>query len=196
MTDDLNAYVEANATPEAKKEEKFSMYLKSLNVARNAILTKNQATYFEDVKDIYLPILDKEQGSKFTEHSIFKKFTTYWEEDYNQDMANLNVIRPTQVIRVSDVVPEIVAFVEKIIDSGSAYATTDGDVYFDVRSFQTSGHQYAKLKPTNAGDTEKLLAEGEGSLTVGAGKKSGVDFALWKSSKPGEPRWPSPWGEV
>jgi cysteinyl-tRNA synthetase len=111
-------------------------------------------------------------------------------------MSQLNVLEPSRVIRVSDVVPEIVAFVEKIIKSGSAYATTEGDVYFDVRQFQASGHRYAKLKPSNAGDTEKLLAEGEGSLSIGAGKKSNVDFALWKKSKPGEPRWPSPWGDV
>jgi cysteinyl-tRNA synthetase len=111
-------------------------------------------------------------------------------------MSKLNVLEPSRVIRVSDVVPEIVAFVEKIIESGSAYATKDGDVYFDVRQFQASGHQYAKLKPSNAGDTEKLLAEGEGSLSIGAGKKSNVDFALWKKSKSGEPRWPSPWGNV
>jgi cysteinyl-tRNA synthetase len=111
-------------------------------------------------------------------------------------MLQLNVLKPNQVIRVSDVVPEIVTFVEKIIESGSAYSTTEGDVYFDVRNFQASGHQYAKLKPSNAGDTEKLLAEGEGSLSVGAGKKTNVDFALWKSSKPGEPHWSSPWGEV
>jgi cysteinyl-tRNA synthetase len=111
-------------------------------------------------------------------------------------MSNLNVLKPSQVIRVSDVVPEIVTFVKKIIESGSAYATTAGDVYFDVHNFQASGHRYAKLKPTNAGDTEKLLAEGEGSLAAGTGKKSNVDFALWKTSKPGEPRWPSPWGEV
>ena len=111
-------------------------------------------------------------------------------------MAHLNVEKPTQVIRVSDVVPEIVDFVQKIIDRGIAYPTSEGDVYFDVRQFQESGHKYAKLKPSNAGDTEKLLAEGEGSLTVGKGKRSNVDFALWKSSKPGEPRWPSPWGDV
>jgi cysteinyl-tRNA synthetase len=111
-------------------------------------------------------------------------------------MAQLNVLEPTQVIRVSDVVPDIVSFVEHIIETGCAYSTSAGDVYFDVRCFQSSGHRYAKLKPTNASDTDKLLAEGEGSLTVGAGKKSNVDFALWKRSKPGEPYWPSPWGQV
>lgn len=111
-------------------------------------------------------------------------------------MAQLNVLKPTKVIRVSEVVPEIVEFVEKIVQAGFAYATPSGDVYFDVHNFQASGHQYAKLKPNNGGDTEKLLAEGEGSLSIGAGKKSNIDFALWKSSKPGEPRWQSPWGEV
>ena len=111
-------------------------------------------------------------------------------------MAQLNVLKPTKVIRVSEVVPEIVTFVESIIRAGFAYATPAGDVYFDVHNFQSRGHQYAKLKPNNAGDTEKLLVEGEGSLSIGAGKKSNVDFALWKSSKPGEPRWQSPWGKV
>ena len=135
-------------------------------------------------------------GEKFTQLSIFKEFTTFWEDDYDNDMTQLNVLKPTKIIRVSDVVPQIVDFVARIIEFGSAYATTEGDVYFDVRQFQASGHQYAKLKPSNAGDTEKLLAEGEGSLSVGAGKKSNVDFALWKKSKPGEPKWPSPWGEV
>ena len=207
MKDDFTAFVEKNATMEAKKDEKFTMHVNSLNSARNAILEKNPTTYFENIKDVYLPILDKEvfildtflikqQGEKFTQLSIFKEFTTYWEDDYDHDMTQLNVLKPTKIIRVSDVVPEIVEFVRKIIEFGSAYATTDGDVYFDVRQFQASGHQYAKLKPSNAGDAEKLLAEGEGSLSVGAGKKSNVDFALWKKSKPGEPRWPSPWGDV
>jgi cysteinyl-tRNA synthetase len=111
-------------------------------------------------------------------------------------MANLNVLPPSQVIHVSDVVPEIVQFVQKIIDSGIAYPTDEGNVYFDVRRFQASGHTYAKLKPSNAFDDTRLLDEGEGSRSTGAGKAFKADFALWKASKAGEPRWPSPWGEV
>lgn len=208
LKDDFTTFVEKYATVEAQEDEKFSMNVTALKNARSAILGKDPKTYFENVKDVYLPILDKEvifrfrscltsqQGAHFTEHSIFKQFTTFWENDYNQDMSQLNVLKPTQVIRVSDVVPDIVTFVQKIIDRGTAYPTSEGDVYFDVRQFQESGHKYAKLKPSNAGDTEKLLAEGEGSLSVGKAKRSNVDFALWKSSKPGEPRWPSPWGDV
>ena len=65
--------------------------------------------------------------------------------------------------------------------------------------FSTSpDHTYAKLVPEIVGDA-KAMAEGEGELSMGADrlqeKRSKNDFALWKASKPGEPRWPSPWGE-
>ena len=60
MTDDFTAFAEKNATMEAKRDEKFSMHVISLKAARNAILEKNPATYFDGIKDVYLPILDKE----------------------------------------------------------------------------------------------------------------------------------------
>lgn len=60
MSDDFSTYVEKNATEEAKKDEKYNMHLNSLREARNAILKTDPATYFEKVKDVYLPILDKE----------------------------------------------------------------------------------------------------------------------------------------
>ena len=73
-------------------------------------------------------------------------------------------------------------------------------MYFDTASFSKT-HSYAKLVPWAAGDT-KLLEEGEGALAAGVASGVGVsdkrnvnDFALWKKSKEGEPRWPSPWGE-
>jgi cysteinyl-tRNA synthetase len=68
-------------------------------------------------------------------------------------------------------------------------------VYFDITAFEKSGRPYARLKPESRGDTE-LLADGEGALAQKktTEKKSDADFALWKSSKPGEPAWPSPWG--
>ncbi|OTF75692.1 cysteine-tRNA ligase, cytoplasmic-like protein, partial [Euroglyphus maynei] len=55
-------------------------------------------------------------------------------------------------------------------------------------------HYYAKLVPEAFGDT-KALAEGEGDLTITEEKRNANDFALWKNSKPGEPWWPSPWGQ-
>ena len=60
MRDDFSSFVDENATLEAKKDEKYTMHVNALTVARKAILDKDPATYFENVKDIYLPILDKE----------------------------------------------------------------------------------------------------------------------------------------
>jgi hypothetical protein len=60
MKDDFAAFIDKNATLEAKKDEKFTMHVNALKSARTAILEKNPATYFDNVRDVYLPILDKE----------------------------------------------------------------------------------------------------------------------------------------
>jgi cysteinyl-tRNA synthetase len=60
MDQDLIPYITQNASPEAKADEKFSMHLNALNSARKGILEKNPETYFDNVKDVLLPILDKE----------------------------------------------------------------------------------------------------------------------------------------
>lgn len=92
------------------------------------------------------------------------------------DMARLHVSPPDTLTRVTEYVPEIVAYVERIIANGYAYAVDDGSVYFDTRAFdgvkakkgEKGGeyewaHAYAKLMPWNKGNKE-LLDEGEGSL--------------------------------
>ena len=112
-------------------------------------------------------------------------------------MAKLGVLEPEVMTRVSEYVPEIIAYIQKIIDNGYAYES-NGSVYFDVESFSASDkHTYAKLVPENAGNKE-ALAEGEGVLAKATHtdeKRNGCDFALWKRSKPGEPWWDSPWGQ-
>ena len=117
------------------------------------------------------------------------------------DMAKLRVIPPDTLTRVTEYVPEIVSYVEKIVSNGYGYAADDGSVYFDTRAFDGKAkdgndwsHAYAKLMPWNKGNKE-LLDEGEGALTSGSTKRAAADFALWKASKPGEPAWPSPWGQ-
>lgn len=108
-------------------------------------------------------------------------------------MKALNVLPSDVVTRVSEYVPEIIQFVEKIITQGLAYES-QGSVYFDTIKFdQCDNHFYAKLVPEAFGD-DKALQEGEGDLSQGCGKRNNSDFALWKASKPGEPAWDSPWG--
>ncbi|RLO09003.1 hypothetical protein DYB28_002585 [Aphanomyces astaci] len=119
----------------------------------------------------------------------------FFEKTFMDDMAALNIKPPTVLTRVSEYMPEIVEFVEGIIANGYAYES-NGSVYFDTIAFgKAKGKNYGKLVPENVGQSD-LLAEGEGSLSVGAtDKRNGNDFALWKKSKRGEPFWASPWGE-
>ena len=117
-----------------------------------------------------------------------------WEQKFLEDMATLNVERPTVMPRVTEYVPEIVRFVEKIVSDGCAYES-NGSVYFDTVAFEAKGFKYAKLMPEHVGSAA-LMAEGEGALSEATTttKKDPKDFALWKKSKDREPSWESPWG--
>ena len=144
--------------------------------------------------EVLAPWLDDCKGSGVTDQKIFRDLAAYWEADFMEDMTALNVLPADYLTRVSEYVPEIIAYVEKIISNGFAYES-EGSVYFDVAAFEKDPeHQYAKLCPWSAGNS-KFFEEGEGSLGVKlTGKRDSRDFALWKCSKPGEPFWSSPWG--
>ncbi|KAI5278548.1 Cysteine--Trna Ligase, Cytoplasmic [Manis pentadactyla] len=151
----------------------------------------------EEAKDLLSDWLDSTLGSEVTDNSIFSQLPKFWEGEFHKDMEALNVLPPDVLTRVSEYVPEIVSFVQKIVDNGYGYAS-NGSVYFDTVKFASSeGHSYGKLVPEAVGD-QRALQEGEGDLSISADrlseKRSPSDFALWKASKPGEPSWPCPWG--
>eukprot|EP00158_Paraphelidium_tribonemae_P009891 Partr_v1_DN28990_c1_g1_i4_m25637 putative Cysteinyl-tRNA synthetase len=183
--------------------DKLVLYLSQLQKCSDAsgILEKattlsdsDRQAFFALADDVIAPFLDAEKGSGIVDHEIFSRLTSHFEREYFEDMAALNIRPPTLLTRVTQYVPEIVAFVERIIENKFAYEA-NGSVYFDVEAFKKSGHDYAKLAPWAAGNST-LLAEGEGSLAAkGQGKRNANDFALWKASKPGEPFWESPWGQ-
>uniref|UniRef100_A0A8C5T1P6 Cysteine--tRNA ligase, cytoplasmic n=1 Tax=Laticauda laticaudata TaxID=8630 RepID=A0A8C5T1P6_LATLA len=161
-------------------------------------VNKYAETLLQEAKDTLSEWLDTKLGSQVTDNSIFSKLPKFWEEEYHKDMAALNVLSPDVLTRVSEYVPEIVDFVQKIVDNGYGYVS-NGSVYFDTLKFDASEkHTYAKLVPEAVGD-QKALQEGEGDLSISVDrlneKRSPNDFALWKSSKPGEPSWDSPWGK-
>lgn len=178
------------------QDPKFGMYFTAVQKALKALRETKDDKFFDNLKDIYMPYLDSKFGSTVVDPEIFRKLPAFWEAQFDKDMRKLNVLPPTITTRVSEYIPEIVEFVKKIIDNGYGYATSDGSVYFDTVKFDSSEkHDYAKNQPWNRGQLD-LIREGEGSLSVsGSGKKSANDFALWKGSKPGEPRWDSPWGQ-
>lgn len=187
-----------NVQEQAVTIPKFPMYVKAANDAHSAITTPNipLEEFFTKVQDVTMPFLDKTLGSGINDPSIFRKLPSFWENNFNEDMAKLNVLPSSITTRVSEYIPDIITYVEKIIANGYAYATNDGSVYFDTAKFENSlNHDYAKLQPWNKGDMS-LINDGEGSLTTGQEtKKNAADFALWKTSKPGEPEWTSPWGQ-
>ncbi|NXN61509.1 SYCM protein, partial [Rynchops niger] len=106
-----------------------------------------------------------------------------YEEDFKQDMAALKVLPPTVYMRVTDNIPQIISFIKTIIDSGQAYATSQGNVYFDVKSW---GKRYGVLTTIHP-DTQ--------DEAVDTDKRHSKDFALWKAAKPQELSWTSPWGK-
>lgn len=203
----LNEYIDTNI-PEYKntpldsidvaalgtEKPKLPMHVAAVKAAQTALESRLES-FMAQVKDVVMPALDKRHGHTVTDPSVFRKLAAFWEKKFNEDMARLNVLPSTVTTRVSEYIPEIVAFVEQIIENGFAYATADGLVYFDTVRFEKDPkHEYAKLQPWNKGSLE-LINDGEGSLSLGnTHKKSSADFALWKALKPGEPAWPSRWG--
>lgn len=150
------------------------------------------STSVEDIlrasRDALAAWIDETQKGSVSDPEIFRQHAARFEAEFNEDMKILNVRPPTVMTRVSEYIPEIVSYIEGIVNNGMAYES-NGSVYFDSQAFVAAGHTYGKLNPWAVGSA--LSAEGND----GGEKKHQCDFALWKASKPGEPTWESPWGQ-
>ena len=107
-------------------------------------------------------------------------------EDFDQNLTDLNIKPATAKPRVSKTMPQIIDFVNGLVQRGYAYAATNGDVYFRV----TKDEDYGKLSARKLDDMQAGAR-----IEVEELKEHPMDFALWKSAKPGEPAWDSPWGK-
>ena len=107
-------------------------------------------------------------------------------EETEKDMANLHITDADVKTKASEYINQIIDFVQKLEQKGFAYATSQGDVYYRVRNFK----EYGKLSHRNIDD----LLNGV-RVELEDGKEDPLDFALWKSAKPGEIYWDSPWGK-
>jgi cysteinyl-tRNA synthetase len=107
-------------------------------------------------------------------------------EDFDQNLTDLNIQPATAKPRVSKTMPHIIAFVQGLIDKGSAYAASNGDVYFRV----SRDDDYGKLSGRKLDDMQAGAR-----IEIEELKEHPMDFALWKAAKPGEPFWDSPWGK-
>lgn len=109
-----------------------------------------------------------------------------WEAVYIEVMDELGILHPHDRPHATEFIDEMVAFIAILMDNGSAYATESG-VYLRVRSVPGYGDLVHR--------SFDELAEGSGArVEVDEHKEDPLDFALWKSAKPDEPTWPSPWG--
>ncbi len=104
---------------------------------------------------------------------------------FYEDMDRLGIQRADIEPKCTEHIPEMIALTKDLIAKGHAYATASGDVYFRVRSFK----DYAKLSGRDIDDMRSGAR-----VAPGEEKEDPLDFALWKSAKPGEPTWDSPWG--
>ncbi|MBO0583214.1 cysteine--tRNA ligase [Clostridium botulinum] len=118
------------------------------------------------------------------EGSTVKELGDRFIKEYYKDADDLNIERATKNPRATEFMEEIIKFVSDLIEKGYAYEI-DGDVYFSTKKFNS----YGKLSGQNL---EELQLGAR--INVDERKKDPMDFAIWKSQKPGEPAWESPWG--
>ncbi|UCG78869.1 MAG: cysteine--tRNA ligase [Nitrospirota bacterium] len=139
-----------------------------------------KVSYVRNFTDIDDKIINraKEEGISWDE--VAQKYT----EEYYADMDALGVSRADLEPKATDHIPEMIEIIVDLIEKGYAY-DVDGDVFFEVSKFDG----YGKLSKR---DMKDMMAGAR--VDVDERKKSPMDFALWKSSKEGEPSWESPWG--
>jgi len=138
-------------------------------------------TLIRNVTDIDDKILHKAIHEAAPWWAVAMKYERAFADAYDA----LNVLPPTYEPRATGHITQMIELMQKLIDNGSAYAPGNGDVYLEVRKLKN----YLTLSNQKLDD---LLPAGDADETF---KKDPRDFALWKAAKPGEPSWPTPWGD-
>jgi cysteinyl-tRNA synthetase len=141
-------------------------------------------TLVSNITDIDDNIIKRAAREGRPEHEVAAEY----EQSYIDQMDRLGIAAPDLRPRATEYVPQMIDVISLLIDRGYAYAVDGSGVYFDVDRLD----DYGALVHRDVHD----LREGAGArVDVDERKDDPLDFALWKSAKPGEPSWPSPWGE-
>ncbi|MFA9444186.1 cysteine--tRNA ligase [Egicoccus sp. AB-alg6-2] len=152
------------------------------DVLRRYLLHRgDEVTFVQNVTDIDDKIILRARREKVDPAVIATRYTRAW----NRTMDTLGVMAPDVQPLATGHLLEMQALIQELIEQDKAYAV-DGDVFFRVRAFEG----YGKLSGRRIDDMQ------QGEDVVDADRKDDpLDFAMWKSAKPGEPSWPSPWGD-
>ena len=138
--------------------------------------------YVRNITDVDDKIIARANENGETTEALTERTIAMMHEDF----AALNLVEPDIEPRVTGHMAEIINVIEKLVAKGYAYQAGSGDVLFDVSKFD----DYGKLSRQNL---EQLQSGAR--VEVAAGKDDPLDFVLWKTAKPGEPAWASPWGD-
>ena len=140
-----------------------------------------EVTFVQNFTDVDDKIINKAKEDGVTAPEVSEKYI----KEYFDDAKALNVTEATVHPKVSETIPEIIEFIQNLVDKGYAYEA-DGDVYFSTRKFP----EYGKLSGQNIDDLNAGAR-----IAIGEVKEDPLDFALWKARKSDdEIAWESPWG--
>ena len=138
-------------------------------------------TYVRNITDIDDKIIRRAQENGEDFHELTARFIRAMHED----LAALGILPPTHEPRATDAMVDMIALIQILIDKGYAYVGASCDVYYDVSRFERYGQlANKKLEDLRAG----------ARVEVEEAKDDPLDFVLWKTAKPNEPGWASPWG--
>jgi cysteinyl-tRNA synthetase len=139
-------------------------------------------TFVQNITDIEDKIINRANQEGVSWQEIVDRYT----DSFHERLEMLGIGLPDIEPRATEHIPEMISLIEELIEKGHAYAPEEakGDVYYAVGSFPQYG-ALSHQRPEEMRETEK----GQTGF-----KRSPMDFALWKASKPGEPSWESPWG--
>ncbi|MCF7516869.1 cysteine--tRNA ligase [Pseudoalteromonas sp. L21] len=138
--------------------------------------------YVRNITDVDDKIIKRANENDESINDLTLRMTKAMHEDFD----SLNMLRPDVEPTVTNHMDEIIAMVERLITKGHAYVAADGDVLFDVSTFE----QYGALS-----QQDLTMLQAGSRVEVAQDKQDPLDFVLWKKAKPGEPSWSSPWGE-
>ncbi|MGG4459507.1 cysteine--tRNA ligase [Brevibacillus porteri] len=140
-----------------------------------------EVTFVQNITDVDDKLIRVANQEGVTVKEVADRYT----EAYNADLKSLNVLPPDIQPRVMQTIPEIIEFVQGLIEKGFAYES-EGDVYFRTGRFQ----EYGKLSHQPLDDLQAGAR-----VEINEKKEHPLDFVLWKAAKTGEVTWGSPWGE-
>ncbi|OGI16002.1 cysteine--tRNA ligase [Candidatus Micrarchaeota archaeon RBG_16_49_10] len=138
--------------------------------------------YLQNITDLDDKIIQRAKERKIDPKQLAEEF----EAEYYKDLKTLGVNSITKFARATDFIKEMINQVKILMERGYTYENEDG-VYFDLSKFP----EYGKLSGRTALEAEDAVTRIDESVK----KRNKGDFCLWKLSKPGEPKWPSPFGE-